>query len=162
MDYEAIFDGYLKKGDKERAFYWVMEKVSWNPDSVRLRGMSAFAMRIFDQRWLARSLAEELLAEEPNEEWALATLFSSVWRLEDSLIKYRFAGEWGFSLGHEWIDRFKWVKQEEDVRNVIFCLARYGSPNQKAVLSEKWLAGGNERYGDEEQMELFNREFLGG
>lgn len=139
MDPQKVFEGYLKKGNKEGAFEWAMERLAWDPESLLIRGMAAFAFYLYDENCTARDMAVEVLQKDPDNEWALAALFAASWHFETVLSQYGFHTEDGFRLGHDWIERFTCLGQDDEARKVTYCLARYGSPLQKAILSEDWL-----------------------
>lgn len=154
MDPRAVFDKFLLQEDMEGAFNWVTEKLAWDPESIHLRGMTAFAFRLNNQYWVARVMAEEVLKEDPCEEWALATVFSTTNNLDLLFTQFSFFNEGSFRLSHDWIGRFHCLKQEDEARKLIYCLSRYGSPLQKVELSEDWLVSkGIQEYG-EKQLEL--------
>jgi hypothetical protein len=141
MDPRDVFDDFLKKGDKGGAFDWVMEKLAWDPDSTVLLGISAFAFFLHNQSDMAYRIAEDVLKEDPENEWALATIFACTYRLESKLDLLGFHAETGFRLDHQWIRRFACADKKEESRKVVYCLSRYGSPDQRAQLSENWLVG---------------------
>ena len=142
MDPQMVFDKYLMRDDMDGAFNWVTEKLAWNPDSFPLRGMTAFAFRLNKQYAMAHVMAEEVLKEDPGNEWALATVFSTTNRLDPLFNQFSFFDDKGFRLGHDWIGRFHCLGEADEARKVIYCISRFGSPQQKALLSEDWLVDG--------------------
>jgi hypothetical protein len=139
MDFTGQFDKLLQKNDSEATFKWVMERLIWNPDCNELRGMAAFTFLIMDKPWLAREMAEEVLSLDPNEGWALATSFGSCLFKHPSQ-NYKFYENDVFKLGPEWIPRFANALKDKTAENLMYCLALYGSPAQKCLLSENYLA----------------------
>jgi len=154
MNPQAVFDKFLLKDDMEGAFNWVTEKLAWDPESIHLRGMTAFAFRLNDQFRMARMMAEDVLKEDPKEEWALATVFSTIDNMEAAFEQFSFFDENGFCLSHDWIGRFYCLGKKDEARKVIYCLSRFGSPKQKALLSEEWLVEGPPVEFGENQLEM--------
>jgi hypothetical protein len=139
MNPQRIFDGYLLKKDTEGAFEWVMEKLAWDPESSDLLGMGSFAFYLLDDNRMAGSLAMDALRKDPDNEWALATIFATTYRLDDVLSRFHFHTDEGFCLGPTWLWRFTALGHPEEARQLAYCLSRYGSPRQKVLLSEDWL-----------------------
>ena len=67
MEPQAVFDKFLRQKDIDGAFNYVADKLAWDPESVHLRGMTAFSFRLREQYAMARFLAEEVLKDEPGE-----------------------------------------------------------------------------------------------
>jgi hypothetical protein len=154
MDPQEVFDKFLRHKDIDAAFNYVAEKLAWDPESIHLRGMTAFSFRLREQYAMARFLAEEVLKEEPGEEWALATVFSTTNNLDVAFAQFSFFKEKEFRLSPVWIARFKCLGQPDEARKMIYCLSRYGSPRQKAQLSEDWLVNKVSEKPDDKQLEL--------
>lgn len=154
MEPQSVFDKFLRQKDIDGAFNYVADKLAWDPESVHLRGMTAFSFRLREQYAMARFLAEEVLKEEPGEEWALATVFSTTNNLDAAFAQFSFFKEKDFRLSPVWIARFKCLGQPDEARKMIYCLSRYGSPRQKAQLSEDWLVNKVSEKSDDKQLEL--------
>ena len=135
-------------------FRSVMEKLAWDPDSSLLLGMGALAFFLLGDNCTARTMAQEVLKEEPENEWALATLLAIHYRIDNVLAEYDFFGPEGFRLDHLWIARFTRLGKTDEARKVVYCLSRFGSPLQKVKLSEDWLVSKEIEEYDEKQLEL--------
>jgi hypothetical protein len=154
MDPQKIFDSFLLKKDKEGAFEWVMEKLAWDPESSDLLGMGAFAFFLLNDSQMASCLALDALRKDPDNLWALAAVFGTTYRLEEVLSRFHFHTDKGFALGYTWIARFYVFGKHEELRQLVYCLSRYGSPLQKAKLSEDWLVNDRVPTAFKEQLEL--------
>jgi hypothetical protein len=139
MDLTESFDKLLQKGDKDEIFAWAMDRLAWRWENTEAQGIAAFAFYVAGNHWMAREVAEEVLREDPTQEWALAVVFAGA-TLKEVQKRKEFVGEDGFHLGMEWIARFSAFDDEAESKKVLYCMARYGSGEQRAQLSEDWLA----------------------
>lgn len=138
MGLSETFDKVLLRGDKNEIFAWAIDRLAWHAESPEANGIASFAFYVAGNRWIAREIAEETLREDPVQEWALAVVLGDA-SLKNVEKRGELFVDGGFCLGPEWIARFFALGCEMESRKVAYCLARFGSPAQRAELSENWL-----------------------
>ena len=139
MTNQEKFDSYLKLKNYPGAYFWLMDKITWNPDVTELRGMCGYLMYLFCYFDLSTEITRDVTIIDPRNEWALASNFFTT-PLKNIETQYLEAKEQKpFRLGKEWLLRFAWAGDERNKAKLVYCLANFGNMEQKTWLSENWL-----------------------
>jgi hypothetical protein len=136
---EETFDRYITTRNFNAAFNFITERLVWQKTSL-LKGMGIFLFRLEGDKYYASCMAEELIAEEPQEIYSHLTLLNSAAHSEFKLRKLNFFTKKGFILGIEWVPRLRRWGLHEDAKILLYCIARYScSGSQKSQLVENFL-----------------------